>query len=142
MERITAQPLALAPLLQESDQPECGGLAIFGGTVRNHHEGRDVERLKYTAYGPVAEKTVLAVEQEAIAKFGVSYCKVLHRIGELAVGDVAIYCVVRAPHRAEAFAACKYAVDGVKHRAPIWKEEFYTDGTSAFVEGCCINPEH
>ena len=63
----------------------------------------------------------------------------MYRIGELAIGELAIVCVVQAAHRAEAFAACRWAVDAVKHGAPIWKEEFYTDGSSQFVDGCCLH---
>ena len=130
--------LQLEPLLAEREYPQCGGLAIFGGAVRNHHEGRSVQRLRYTAYKPVAERLMREIEAQARAKFGAPYCRVVHRVGMLEIGDVAIYCVTRAPHRAEAFAACRWIVDEVKHTVPIWKEEFYADGTSAFVQGCCI----
>ncbi|HKY91541.1 MAG TPA: molybdenum cofactor biosynthesis protein MoaE, partial [Nevskiaceae bacterium] len=68
-------------------------------------------------------------------------CRVQHRVGRLAIGDTAIVAVVRSAHRAEAFAALRHAVDATKHRAPIWKEEFYPDGTSTFVSGCCIAPD-
>ncbi|TCV91890.1 molybdopterin synthase subunit MoaE [Luteibacter rhizovicinus] len=138
---ISAEPIAVEPLLALDEYPECGGLAMFVGTVRDHHEGRAVSRLAYTAHGPLAAKIIREVEATTRARFGVPYCRVRHRVGELGIGDVAIVCVVRAPHRAEAFEACRYAVDAVKHGAPIWKEEFYVDGTSAFVEGCCIRDD-
>ncbi|WP_130802533.1 molybdenum cofactor biosynthesis protein MoaE [Acinetobacter ihumii] len=122
--------------------PECGGIGIFQGTVRNHHQGRGVQALKYTAYTPVAEKMIRQIEQEITEKYGVSYVRVIHRIGYLDVGGTAILAVAYAPHRREAFAACEEAVERVKHEVPIWKEEFYTDGSSQFVEGCCIRKDH
>ncbi|WP_020648631.1 molybdenum cofactor biosynthesis protein MoaE [Solimonas variicoloris] len=139
--RIQDQPLQLEPLLAWGTHPECGGLALFAGTVRDHHDAKPVLSLAYTAYAPLAEKQIRDIERAVAAKHGVPYLRVVHRVGALAIGEVAIYCVARAPHRAEAFAACKEAVDRTKHEVPIWKEEFYADGSSAFVEGCCIRPD-
>ncbi|WP_180093923.1 MULTISPECIES: molybdenum cofactor biosynthesis protein MoaE [unclassified Acinetobacter] len=122
--------------------PECGGIGVFIGAVRNHHEGKAVKALKYTAYVPVAEKMIRQIEQEIQAKYGVSYVRVVHRIGALQVGDTAIIAMAYAPHRREAFAACEEAVERVKHEVPVWKEEFYMDGSSQYVEGCCIRKDH
>jgi molybdopterin synthase catalytic subunit len=138
---LSHEPLAIEPLLELDSHPECGGLAMFVGTVRDHHEGRQVLHLAYTAHEPLAAKVIREVEEETRRRFNVPYVRVVHRLGDLAIGDVAIVCVVRAPHRAEAFEACRHAVDAVKHTAPIWKEEFYVDGSSAFVEGCCIRDD-
>jgi molybdopterin synthase catalytic subunit len=138
---LSHTPVAIEPLLALDAYPECGGLAMFVGTVRDHHEGRPVQRLVYTAHEPLAARIIREVEASTRERFGVSYVRVVHRLGDLAIGDVAIVCVVRAAHRAEAFDACRHAVDVVKHTAPIWKEEFYADGTSAFVEGCCIRDD-
>lgn len=138
---ITERPLLLGDLLAEGQYPQCGGLAVFGGTVRNHHLDRPVLRLRYTAYEPVAARLMREIEDKAREKFGAPHCRVVHRIGMLEIGDTAIYCVTRAPHRAEAFAACRWIVDEVKHTVPVWKEEFYADGTSAFVQGCCIRAD-
>ncbi|MGF6495874.1 molybdopterin synthase catalytic subunit [Luteibacter sp. 621] len=138
---LSHEPLAIEPLLELDAHPECGGLAMFVGTVRDHHEGRPVLHLAYTAHEPLAAKVIREVEEDTRRRFNVPYVRVVHRLGDLAIGDVAIVCVVRAAHRAEAFEACRHAVDAVKHTAPIWKEEFYVDGTSAFVEGCCIRDD-
>lgn len=140
-ECLVEAPIAVDGLLALDNHPDCGGLALFAGTVRDCHEGRPVLRLRYTAYRPVAERRIREIEQAARDSFGLGYCRVVHRLGMLEVGEVAIVCVARAPHRAEAFAACRYLVDEVKHGVPIWKEEFYADGTSAFVRGCCIRPD-
>lgn len=139
LSRIGKAPLDVTQLLALDQHPDCGGLAMFAGAVRDHHQGRSVQKLIYSAYLPVCERLLAEVEDAAKHKFGVSHVALRHRIGELAIGDLAIVCVAAAPHRAEAFAACRWAVDEVKHNAPIWKEEFYTDGSSQFVEGCCLH---
>jgi molybdopterin synthase catalytic subunit len=140
MAHLQEQPLRLEPLLVAT-HPDCGGLALFAGTVRDHSDGRRVLRLRYSAYAPLAERLIGAIEAETRARFGIPACRIVHRVGLLDVGDLAIVCVTRAVHRAEAFAACRHAVDAVKHRVPIWKEEFYADGGSGFVQGCCIRQD-
>lgn len=141
MNTLSDSPLQLEPLLAHDQFPDCGGLALFAGTIRNHSDGKPVLRLRYTSYAPLAEKLLREIEVETKARFKIPYCRVQHRLGQLNVGEVAIYCVTRAPHRAEAFAGCRHAVDAVKHTVPIWKEEFYADGSSAFVQGCCIRQD-
>jgi molybdopterin synthase catalytic subunit len=136
--RLTEDSLDLEALIADSCDPRSGALVVFGGTVRNHHEGQAVTRLRYSAYAPLGDKLIQEIEAETVAKFRVHHCRVVHRTGDLGIGEVAIYAIVRASHRREAFAAAQYAVDAVKHRVPVWKEEFYADGSSAFVQGCCI----
>lgn len=118
--------------------PECGGIAQFVGVVRNHHAGRAVTALKYTAYTPLAEKMIAEIEQEIQQKYDVAYLRVIHRIGMLAIGETAIMVIAYATHRREAFAACEAAVERVKHEVTIWKQQFYQDGSSEYVAGCCI----
>lgn len=142
IERIQDHEIDLNQLLAMQYFPECGGLALFAGTVRDHHEGKAVKSLKYTAYKTLAERLVREIELDIEQKYGVSYVRVVHRIGHLDIGEVAIYAVARAVHRREAFAACEEAVERVKHEVPVWKEEFYHDGTSVFVEGCCIRSDY
>ncbi len=136
--RIQEAPLSLDALIAATERPDCGALATFSGTVRDHHQGRGVTHLVYSAYEPVAERMIREIEAEVRERFGVAECRVVHRTGRLEIGETAIVAVVRSGHRAEAFDAVRAAVDAVKHRVPIWKEEHYTDGTSAFVEGCSI----
>lgn len=135
--RIQSAPLSLDALLAEG-RDDCGALAIFAGTVRDHHQGRSVARLAYTAHEALGEKMIREIEDEIRRKFNIPLCRAVHRVGELGIGAAAIIAIVRAPHRAEAFAALRALVDAVKHRVPIWKEEFYADGSRAFVAGCCI----
>lgn len=139
--RLTQADLDLDALIAGSCDARSGALVVFGGTVRNHHDGKAVARLRYSAYVPLGEALIRAIEAETVAQFRVHHCRVVHRTGDLAIGEVAIYAIVRAAHRREAFAAAQYAVDAVKHRVPVWKEEFYADGSSAFVQGCCIAPD-
>ena len=139
--RIQDTPLSQDSFDPIQDFPECGGIGIFIGTVRNHHEGKAVKALKYTAYAPVSEKMIRQIEQEIQQKFAVAYVRVIHRIGALNIGEKAIIAIAYAAHRREAFAACEEAVERVKHEVPVWKEEFYLDGSSQYVAGCCIRKD-
>lgn len=136
--RIQDTPLTQDSFDEIQTFPECGGIGIFIGTVRNHHEGRAVKALKYTSYAPVSEKMIRQIEKEIQQKHGISYVRVIHRVGALDIGEKAIIAIAYAAHRREAFAACEEAVERVKHEVPVWKEEFYMDGTSEYVAGCCI----
>ncbi|MES2883319.1 MAG: molybdenum cofactor biosynthesis protein MoaE [Pseudomonadota bacterium] len=136
--RIQNTPLSLDTLLSGSDRADCGALAIFAGTVRNHHEGRAVRSLTYSSYARVAEKLIREIEAEIAARFQVPLCLAVHRVGPLGIGETAILAIARGHHRAETFAAMQALVEAVKHRVPIWKEEFYADGSSAFVNGCTL----
>jgi len=108
--------------------PQCGGYATFEGWVRNHNEGRAVRGLEYEAYPALAEREGERIVAEAVARFGVEHAACVHRIGSLDLTDMAVWVGVSARHRAEAFAACRYIIDEVKHRVPIWKKEHYVDG--------------
>ncbi len=130
---ITNKPIDIIKLEATLNDPACGGVVTFSGKVRNHHEGRSVERLSYEAFIPMAQKELEKITDEAMQRFGVAQVQIVHRVGELAIGDVAVWIGVQSPHRAEAFAACQYAIDELKTRAPIWKKEFYADATSDWV---------
>jgi len=139
--RIQEGLLSLDALIAGTERPDCGALATFVGTVRDHNEGRAVTHLVYSAHVPVADKLIRAIELEVQEAHGVPVCRVVHRVGRLDIGDAAIIAVARAPHRAEAFDAARAVVEAVKHRVPIWKEEFFPDGTSEFVAGCSLVEE-
>jgi len=113
--------------------PSAGGYASFEGWVRNHNEGLAVRHLEYEAFEPLAIKEGERIIAEAIARFGIEHAACVHRIGDLAIGDMAVWVGVSARHRAEAFAACRYIIDEVKHRVPIWKKEHYENGDSGWV---------
>lgn len=136
MERwILETPLALEPLLAETDDPGSGALVIFYGTVRDHNEGQPVRAMTYEAHVALAEKVLAEIEAEALEKFDVRRCRIQHRVGTLQLGEPSVLIVVRAAHRADAYAASRYAIDEVKQRAPIWKEEHYASGESRYLDG-------
>ena len=117
----------------ELEDPGAGGYAAFEGWVRNHNEGLAVTRLEYEAFESLATKEGERIVNEAIARFGVLRAACVHRVGVLAIGDLAVWVGVSSRHRAEAFAACRYIIDEVKHRVPIWKKEHYVNGDSGWV---------
>jgi adenylyltransferase/sulfurtransferase len=130
---FSERALDIAALREPLEDPACGGFASFEGWVRDHNDGRSVARLEYEAYAELAVREGERIVAEAIARFGVRRARCVHRVGALALGELAVWVGVSSPHRAEAFAACRYIIDEVKHRVPIWKKEHYTDGDSGWV---------
>jgi len=122
--------------------PSAGGYASFEGWVRDHNEGRTVQRLEYEAFEPLGIAEGERIVAEAVARFGVTRAACVHRVGSLGIGELAVWVGVSAAHRGEAFAACRYIIDEVKHRVPIWKKEHYADGNSGWVncERCAAAP--
>jgi len=143
---LQSEPLDLAALLRDTEDGACGALVVFSGTVRNHHAGKAVQRLNYTAHRGLVEKVLAELEEETKAKFGVRQCRIVHREGDLEVGEDSVLVVVRSAHRGEAFAAAKYAIDTLKQRAPVWKREFYADGSVDYQDGvplsACCHGDH
>jgi molybdopterin/thiamine biosynthesis adenylyltransferase/molybdopterin synthase catalytic subunit/rhodanese-related sulfurtransferase len=125
--------LDTAALQRSLRDDTCGGFAAFEGWVRNHNEGHAVTRLEYEAFAELAEKEGARIVAEAVQRFGVTRALCVHRIGSLAIGDVAVWVGVSAAHRDEAFRACRFIIDEVKHRVPIWKKEHYENGDSGWV---------
>jgi adenylyltransferase/sulfurtransferase len=142
--RFSATALDTAALQREIRDQSCGGFASFEGWVRNHNEGHAVTRLEYEAFAELAEKEGARIVAAAIEKFGVTRAACVHRIGSLAIGDVAVWVGASAAHRDEAFRACRYIIDEVKHRLPIWKKETYVNGDSGWVncERCAEPAAH
>ena len=135
MSAFTFSKAALTPEEYRAalEDPAAGGYAAFEGWVRNHNEGHAVTRLEYEAFEALANKEGERIVREAIQRFGVIKAACVHRIGALAIGDLAVWVGVSSRHRAEAFAACRYIIDEVKHRVPIWKKEHYVNGDSGWV---------
>jgi len=114
-------------------QPRAGALATFEGWVRNLHEAHAVSRLTYEAYGPLAIKEGNRILAAVKAAHDVLDAQCVHRIGSLEVGEIAIWVGVTAEHRGPALATCQQIIDEIKHSVPIWKKEFYSDGSMAWV---------
>ena len=141
--RLSTVAVDLSALRAELADPACGGYAAFEGWVRNHNEGLEVRRLEYEAYAPLAVREGERIAAEACERFGVTHVLCVHRVGELAIGDLAVWVGVSAPHRDEAFRACRYVIDEVKHRVPVWKKEHYVNGDSGWVncERCAADAQ-
>lgn len=130
---LTDSPLDLAALVASVAEPERGGTCAFLGAVRDHHAGRVVLELEYSAYGPMAEAAMADIVAETERRWPVRVA-VAHRVGRLAVGEAAVAVAAAGAHRDEAFAACRHVIEELKRRVPIWKRERYADGTEAWVD--------
>ena len=133
MTALTPDPIDVAALTAAVQSPHCGAVCLFLGTVRDL-TGDDVTAfLEYEAYAPMAEAKLAEIEAEARHRWPVGEIAMAHRVGRLGVGEVAVAVAVSCPHRADAFAACRYAIDAVKELVPIWKKEISPDGTGEWV---------
>jgi molybdopterin synthase catalytic subunit len=130
---LSATAIDLATLIARIESPAHGGVASFLGQVRDHHEGRKVRRLEYSAYGPMAEEECARIVAEAEARWPVRVA-LEHRVGALEIGDIAVAVAAGGAHRDEAFAACRFVIEEVKRRVPVWKKEFYEDGAVEWVD--------
>ena len=135
MAELTRDPIPVERLVAAITRPECGAIALFLGTTRDHHDGRKVTRLAYEAYEPMALAALEALERAAIERFEVAACRIVHRIGEVPLTEASVAVVVAAAHRAPAFDACRWAMDELKRTVPIWKKEHYAEGGENWVEG-------
>jgi molybdopterin synthase catalytic subunit len=131
--RLNGHGIDVAALRRSLEDPHCGAIVGFDGVVRDHHDGRAVSALRYEAYADLAEREGQAIVDEALARFDVRGIVAEHRVGLLAIGDVAVYVGVSAAHRDAAFAACRHVIDEIKARVPIWKHERYGDGAAAWI---------
>ncbi|AEJ39665.1 Molybdopterin synthase catalytic subunit [Sulfobacillus acidophilus TPY] len=136
--RITTEPIVIQEALDAIQDPACGGQAIFLGTVRNEYEGRPSHGLIYDAYRPLAEKEMARIGDELRRRHDIRHIVMIHRIGHLAVTDMAVVVAVSAAHREAAMAAAREGIDEIKRRAPIWKKELFDDGDEAWHH----DPDH
>ncbi len=133
MAYVVAEPLNVRVIADRVVDPGQGGVVTFVGAVRNQHAGRSVVRLEYSAYGPMADAEFEKIVAEAETRWPARVAA-QHRIGTLEVGDVAVVVVAAAAHRDAAFEACRYVIEEIKRRVPIWKREHYADGTAGWVD--------
>jgi molybdopterin synthase catalytic subunit len=130
---LTGTPLRLEELVAAVAEPEHGGIATFLGTTRREASGREFRAIEYAAYPALAESEIAAIVAEARDRFGATV-RIQHRTGLVAVGEASVGIAASAPHRAEAFAACRYAIDELKARVPIWKRAHFADGATAWFD--------
>jgi molybdopterin synthase catalytic subunit len=130
---LSAEAFDIAPLRAGLLRAEVGAYASFEGWVRNHNDGRAASGLRYEAYVALAETEGAQIVEEALMKFAIADAACVHRVGDLDVGDLAVWVGVSAAHREAAFIACRWIIDEVKSRVPIWKHERYVEGDAAWL---------
>jgi molybdopterin synthase catalytic subunit len=137
--KITFAPLSLSQVYELADNARNGAIVIMSGTVRCQTEGKKVEYLEYQAYEPMAIAVFQQIASHLVTQYpDINSIVIHHRIGKLVIGDISVLVAVGCPHRQEAFEACQYAIDTLKHNAPIWKKEHFADGVSSWVSiGMC-----
>ena len=131
--QLTHEPIYLDRFFSYVPQTQCGALSFFVGIVRDHDENRPVRALFYDCYEPMAEKMIRGLIQQAQQRWNIGEARVLHRVGGLTVGDIAVVVAVESAHREEAFSASRFLIEGIKHQVPIWKKQFYEDGSNEWT---------
>jgi molybdopterin synthase catalytic subunit len=142
--RFTQSAIDTEGARRELQDLGAGGYVSFEGWVRDQNEGQEVTRLEYEAYQELAVKEGERIVAEALRRFPVKHALCIHRVGSLSLAEMAVWVGVSSAHRGEAFDACRFIIDEVKHRLPIWKKEHYRSGNSGWVncERCAAAPEH
>jgi molybdopterin synthase catalytic subunit len=137
--RITFAPLSLDEVYALADSPANGAVVVMSGIVRDNTDGKPVVALEYQAYEPMAVEVFKQIAMQIRQTWpDVTRVVIHHRTGKLTVGEISVLVAVGCPHRSEAFAACKFAIDTLKHNAPIWKKEHWSDGSNSWVSiGAC-----
>ena len=134
MTYLTGKPIAVDDILAEVQGPERGGTCVFLGTVRNGPDDGGVTGIEYSAYDAMAEAEIARMLAEARERWPEARVALRHRLGMIPVGEASIGIAAAAPHRDEAFAACRYVIEEVKKRLPVWKKEVRVDGTTTWVD--------
>jgi molybdopterin synthase catalytic subunit len=137
---ISADPLDVAAAVREVSRPDCGGIATFVGTTRDHTAGRRVIYLEYEAYAPLAISTFERIAVEAAERWPGIGLAIHHRVGRVEIGEPSVVIAAASPHRAEAFSAARYAIERVKQIAPVWKRERF-EGGEEWIEGAVARPD-
>ncbi len=132
MVQITHSRIDVQQILDSVVTPESGGTDVFVGTTRNESDGRTVVSLSYEAYEPMALRKMAALEEDAQARWPLKRVAIVHRLGSVGLGEASVVVAVSAAHRNEAFEACRFLIDQLKKDVPIWKNEHFSDGTSAW----------
>ncbi len=136
---ISIAPLSIADIYALADNPANGAVVVMSGMVRNQTDGKSVVALEYQAYQPMAIKVFEQIAAEIRRQWPeINTVVIHHRVGRLQISEISVLVAIGCPHRSEAFAACHYVIDTLKHTAPIWKKEHWADGSSSWVSiGAC-----
>ncbi len=126
--KISPEVLELKTCYDFVQDDACGGIDVFIGTVRNNTNSKNVKKLEFSAYEPMAIKEMTKIALEAIDRFKVKKIAIHHAVGDLKIGEVPVIIAVSSPHREAAFKACQFAIDSLKKTVPIWKKEYFEDG--------------
>ncbi len=129
MNSITPKPINVSSVIRVVEAGEAGAIDVFIGTTRNHSHGKTVKLLEYEAYEPMALKLMEQIESEARATWSVHKIAVVHRVGKVEIGEPSVVIAVSSAHRDEAFKTCRFLIDRLKEVVPIWKREYFEDGT-------------
>jgi molybdopterin synthase catalytic subunit len=140
MHAISAGPLDVASVIAEVSRPDCGAVATFVGTTRDHNQGRRVLYLEYEAYEPLAVRSFDRIEAEGRERWPQVSLAIHHRVGRVNIGEPSVVIAAASPHRADAFAAARYAIERLKQIAPIWKHEHF-EGGDRWIEGAVAHPD-
>jgi molybdopterin synthase catalytic subunit len=132
---VTRDPIEPNRPLERVGSAHDGALVLFLGVVRDHNDGRPVSGMRYDSYGPMAEKVLRQIAAEAAVRLGTDRLAVVHRVGELEIGDISVAIAASSPHRAQAFDASRYVIEQIKVRLPVWKKENYVAGGSQWIPG-------
>lgn len=133
---ITSEPIDLAGLLAASHHPKAGAVVLFSGDVRDNNLNRNVAYLEYEAQEAIASKLIGQILEEARTTWNLNLAVAQHRIGKVGVGEAAVVVITATPHRREAYEANRHIIDRIKHEVPIWKCEYFTDGTKLWGGNC------
>ncbi len=131
---LTREPISLDALLAEVSSPACGGTCVFLGTVRNGPEEHGVTAIEYSAYEEMVEAEFGRLLADARTRWPEARLAVRHRLGRIPAGEASIAIAAAAPHRTQAFEACRFVIEEVKRRIPVWKKELRVNGTEVWVD--------
>ena len=143
MKHLQYTDINYSELFDEFRNPNSGAVVLFSGEVRDNNKGREVTHLEYEAYEPMANKMIAGILDEAKSRFSLNQAVCVHRLGKVEISGCAVVVITGAGHRKEAYDANRYIIDRVKNDVPIWKHEFFTDGTSEWGQNCdCVTDTH
>ena len=140
MFKIVENPISMDELIRAVEDPGAGAIVTFLGVVRDNNLGRKVHYLEYEAYPEMAVPAMQRIAEEIRQKWDVKHVAMVHRVGRLEIGEASVGIAVSAAHRAEAFEACRYAIDRLKEIVPIWKKEVW-EGGEYWIEGTAVSPD-